>query len=83
MKQMLEIGKADNGYIIEVRVRFKQENKKESKEVMVDYPGSDEKQFIAKDLKELNSIIKKVMPLLDEEFTSEEEFDAAFTEAAE
>jgi hypothetical protein len=80
---MIEVGQAANGYVIEVRVPFKKKKRKEGKELCCDYPGSTEKQFIAKDNKELISIMKNLMPLLDEDFTSEEEFDAAFEEAAE
>lgn len=83
MKRMLEIGQAENGYVVEVRVHFKPKKKKERDEMVCEYHGSNEKQFIAKDLAELNTIVAKIMPMLDEEFSSEEEFDAAFEKAAE
>lgn len=83
MKRMLEIGQASNGYVIEVRVPIKPEKKKDNDKMALDYPGSSEKQFIASDYEELVAIIQKLMPMLDEEFSSEEEFDAAFDKAAE
>jgi len=49
--------------------------------MVCEYEGSSEKQFIAKDMSELNKIIKKIMPMLEEEFSSEDEFDAAFEDA--
>jgi len=82
MKRMLEIGQAANGYVIEVRVPIKKKEKGKCREMVCDYEGSSEKQFIAKDAKELNAIIQKLMPMLDEEFSSEDEFDAAFEDAA-
>ena len=82
MKRMLEVGQAANGYVVEVRVPIKKKDKKCRDDMICDYPGSSEKQFIAKDTKELNAIIQKLMPMLDEEFSSEEEFDAAFDDAA-
>ncbi len=80
MKRMLEIGQATNGYVVECRVPIKKKEK--SKEMVDSYPGSSEKQYVAKDLKEVTEIVGKLMPLLDEAFTSEDEFDAAFEKAA-
>ena len=82
MKRMLEIGQASNGYVIECRVPIKPKEQKGNKSLCECYPGSSEKQYIAKDAKEVVAIIEKLMPMLDDKFTSEEEFDAAFTEAA-
>lgn len=82
MKRMLEIGQASNGYVVECRVPIKEKEKKNAKEMYVDYPGSCEKQYIAKDSKEVVAIIDKLMPMLDDSFTSEDEFDEAFNKAA-
>lgn len=82
MKRMLEIGQASNGYVIEVRVPLKPEKKKEGKSVEMDYPGSCEKQYIAKNTSEVVQIITKLMPMLDDSFTTEDQFDAAFEKAA-
>ena len=82
MKRMFEIGQASNGYVIECRVPIKKESKKESKELVECYPGSCEKQFIAKDIKEVSALIDKLLPMLDDTFTSEDAFDAAFEKAA-
>lgn len=82
MERMLGISKAENGYVVECHVPIKPEKKKESKDVIAEYPGSREKQYIAKDLDEVFSIVNKVMPMLDMDYKSEDEFDAAFHEAA-
>lgn len=82
MKRMLEIGMVENGFVVECRVPIKPKEKKESKELVECYPGSSEKQYVAKDAKEAITIVEKLMPMLDTEFTSEEEFDTAFSEGA-
>lgn len=77
MKKMLEIGKAENGYVVECRVPLKAKKEKD----MVCHPSA-EKQYIAEDTAGVAKIIEKIMPMLDEDFTSEDEFDAAFQKAA-
>jgi len=81
--RMLEVGKVDNGYVIKVRVPYKKEKKKESKEMMADYPGSGEKKYVAKSSKAVGELLAKLLPMLEEEFSSEDEFDKAFEDAAE
>ncbi len=82
MKRMLEIGQASNGYVVECRVPIKPKKEKENKDMVCDYPGSSEKQFIAKDAEDVVDIIKKLMPMLDDTYSSEEEFNNAFDKAA-
>lgn len=83
MKRMLEIGQASNGFVVECRVPIKPKEKKKGSDIVSEYPGSSEKQYIAKDMTEVTALVGKLMPLLDDKFTSEEEFDAAFDKAAE
>ena len=83
MKRMLEIGQAANGYVIECRVPLKPAMKKEGKALVESYPGSCEKQYVAKDAKEVSALIAKLMPMLDDKFTSEDEFDKVFNDVAE
>lgn len=78
MKKMLEIGKAENGYVVECRVPFKPKKDKENEPVMC----GAEKQYIAETTADVAKIIEKIMPLLDEDFSSEDEFDNAFGKAA-
>ena len=82
MKRMLSVGMVDNGFVVECQVPIKPKSKKNSREMVEAYPGSSEKQYIAKDAKEAIAIVEKLMPMLDTEFTSEDEFDAAFNEKA-
>lgn len=82
MNRMVEIGKASNGYVIECRVPIKAKDKENGKDMVEAYPGSTEKQYIAKDLAEVIDIVGKLMPMLDDTFTSEDQFDLAFKEAS-
>lgn len=86
MEQMVSVGKATNGFIVECRVKFKKDAKKTDKMTSCccgpsEYAGSCEKQYIAKDAKEVAELIADIMPLLSEDFKNESEFDAAFEEA--
>ena len=84
MKRMLEVGVAANGYVVECRAQLKPKKKGDKKhDELSCYAGSAEKQYIAKDEEELGKLLKALVPLLDrdKEFTSEDEFDAAFKDA--
>ena len=82
MKRMIEVGQASNGYVVECRVPLKPKKEKEGKELVECYPGSCEKQYVAKSTQEVVDIMTKLMPLLDESFATEDAFDSAFEEAA-
>lgn len=81
MSKMLSIGKVDNGFVIECQVPLKKDSKK-SKEMDVCCSSSCEKQYIAKDAAQAAKLIQDMIPLLDAEYKSENEFDSAFDEAA-
>ena len=80
MRRMLEIGAVDNGFVVAIHVPLKP--KKEDKEMICCEPSMD-KQYIAKDIPEVISIIAEKLPLLDDEFSSEEEFERAFKKASD
>jgi hypothetical protein len=82
MTRMIEVGQASNGYVVECRVPLKPKKEKESKDLRESYPGSCEKQYIAKSTQEVVDIMTRLMPLLDESFATEDAFDSAFDEAA-
>ena len=82
MTRMIEVGQASNGYVVECRVPLKPKKEKESKDLCEFYPGSCEKQYIAKSTQEVVDIMTRLMPLLDESFATEDAFDSAFDEAA-
>lgn len=83
MNKMISVGKAANGYVVECCVPIKPKKKKEASEMIDCYPGSREKQYIAKDAAEVAALIAKLMPMLDEEYTTEDDFDTAFDKAAQ
>ncbi len=79
-ENMLSVGKIENGFIIEVRARFKREEDKDSMEV---YSSTGEKELFAKDAADLGRKIEALMPMLEiEEFESEEAFEEAFEKMA-
>jgi hypothetical protein len=78
MNEMLSIGKIANGYLIELRVPLK---KKESKSDTPVCSSSSEKQYSVKDTKECAAKIAELLPLLEEEYTTEKEFESAFEDA--
>lgn len=82
MNKMMMIGRADNGFIVECRVPIKKEKKKEAEESISEYSGESEKQYVVKDISEATALVEKLLPLLDDTFTSEDEFNAAFDKAA-
>ena len=79
MRRMVNISKAENGFVVECEVPYKGEDKGE------DNPcrpyGSYEKRYIATSAKQAAKTVEKILPLLDDKYTSEDEFDAAFTGA--
>jgi len=82
MNKMISVGKAANGYVVECCVPLKPGKEKEADDMPVNSYGSSEKQYIAKDAKAVAALIAKLMPMLDEEYTSEDDFDTAFDKAA-
>ena len=82
MKRMLSVGSVANGYVVECQVPVKKEMEEDEKELSHAYPGECSQQYVAKSLDEVTALIGKLMPMLDREFTSEDEFNAAFKKAA-
>ena len=80
MDKVLEVGKAENGFVISCSVPI-EPSKKGAKDIPV-CCDSENKMYLAKDAAEVGAIILKIMPLLDMDFKTEEEFDKAFAEAA-
>jgi hypothetical protein len=74
-KEMIKIGKASNGYIVEVCCPIKQD-KKGPMGMMGG--GEGEAQFVAKDAKECCAKIAELLPKLDDTYTTEKAFADAF-----
>lgn len=83
MDRVLEISKASNGFVVSCSVPLKPEAKSTGKmnSCCCSPSSSCNKQYIAKDGKEVGDIISDLMPLLDSEYKTESEFDKAFEEA--
>jgi hypothetical protein len=79
LNRILEVGKAANGLVVSANVPLKPDAKASDK--MVCCGGSVERQYICKDPKEVADIIADLLPLLDQNFKTEDAFDAAFKKA--
>lgn len=74
---MLSVGKIENGFVIEIRTQFKPKEKDDDSCCSISF-DRNEKEVFAKDAADLGKKIEALIPLLDIEFGSESEFDAAF-----
>lgn len=82
MDRVLEVSKASNGFVVACSVPLKNDAKSTGKMDMCCTSGSSvNKQYIAKDAKEVGDIIEDLMPLLDADYKTESDFDKAFEEA--
>jgi hypothetical protein len=82
MSRMISICKATNGYVLECSVPLKPDAKKSEKMVSCCSSTCD-KQYIAKDESEVADLVADIMPLLQKDFKTEDEFDAAFKAATQ
>ena len=82
MEKMIGVSKAENGFVVEVHIPFKPDKTTKKNDMPEPYHSGSEKQFIAKDVKGVVDLINKLLPMLDDAFSSEEQFDSAFNEAA-
>jgi len=82
MDWIIEISKATNGFVLSCNVPLKPDAKKTDKmSVCCSDSSSTNRQYIAKDAKEVADLVGDIMPLLDQDFKTEDEFDAAFDAA--
>jgi len=81
MNRMMEISSAENGFVVSCSVPLKPSKKKAGMEMSC-CCDSCGKQYIAKDAAEVCVLVAKLMPMLDMDYKSEDEFDAAFDKAA-
>jgi len=78
-EKMLSVAKISNGFLIEVRAPYKKKEKEgEGNEVEPMGECYGEKEVYAKDATDLGQKIEALIPMLDAEFGSESEFEAAF-----
>ena len=77
-EHMISVGKIENGFLLELRVPFKQKEDGDDDKCCSIGFNHGEKEIFAKDASDLAKKIEVLMPLLDIEFGSESEFEAAF-----
>ena len=80
---MLSVGKADNGFVIEACVPLKKEKREGKENSIACGPSSAEKRYIAKDAAEAGAYITKLLPLLDGDYKTEDDFADAFESATD
>lgn len=81
LSKLVEVSKAANGYVVSACVPLKPKSKGTDK-MLSCCSSSADKQYIAKTIEEACQICEDLLPLLDQDFSTEKEFDAAFQEAA-
>lgn len=79
MECLFEVSKAENGFVLECKVPIKSKDKKGGEGLCM--PHSGEVKYVCKDIDDLFSKIKEVVPKLDMEYTSVDAFDKAFKAA--
>lgn len=72
----------DGGYILAIRVKRKKDKESKSDLCCGDY-GRSEKLLVAKDIKEVKTILDKALPEMKAGGMEEDEFNEAFKEATE
>jgi hypothetical protein len=82
IEEIMSIGRAANGYVLTVRVPYK-ETDEDYYGPTVSGSGEREKVILCKDSDELATKINKLLPALADKASAEESFDRAFQEAEE
>ena len=78
IEEMVSIGKAENGYVLTVRVPYNDDLEDYDRPMHV---GSREKVILCTDTKELGEKLEKLLPSLKDKMDSAEEFNTAFKES--
>jgi hypothetical protein len=78
-EKCIEICKAENGYTIEVCMPLTMGATQTA--MMACCCQTAEKQYVAKDAAEVSDLIEDILPLLDQDFKTEDDFDKAFDKA--
>ena len=79
LDRVLEISQAKNGFVLNVCIPLKKDAK--ASKSMLCCESSANKQYIAKDAAEVSDLVSDILPLLDKDYTTEQDFDKAFDEA--
>lgn len=76
--KVMEICKVENGYLIEMKVPLKNKGNKDNASILQDL----ERHLFKETPKQLAKSIKLLLPLLDEDYKSDQDFDTAFAKAS-
>ena len=77
-ERLIGVSKIENGFIVDVRVPYKRKKKDSDDKAEIAGMSYGEKEVYAKDAMDLGKKIEALIPMLDTEFASESEFEAAF-----
>lgn len=80
IEEMVTIGRAENGYVLNVRVPYKAKEKNG-----YDSPvccEREDKVILCKDIAEVATKLEKLLPALKDEMDASEAFEEAFEEAS-
>lgn len=77
-ERLIGVSKIENGFLVEVRAPYKRKDKDSDTDGPVECMNYGEKEVYAKDATDLGKKIEALIPMLDTEFASESEFEAAF-----
>lgn len=85
-EKMISVAKIQNGFLIEARAPYKKKDEAEKEKdkccCVSMGMGYGEKEIYAKDAKDLGLKIEALIPMLEEEFDSEDSFEEAFNKMA-
>ena len=82
IERLIEIGQAENGFIISCCVPLKAAKKEVNKSGgCCGSEKSCDRQYVAKDETEVARVVAELMPMLNMDYKSEEDFDAAYKTA--
>ena len=79
--KIMEICKVDNGYIIELKVPLKAKSVKDMENEDTQILQDIERHLFKEDAKGIAKSVKKLLPLLEDDYKNDKDFEKAFTDA--
>ncbi len=79
VEEMISIGKAENGFVINVRAPYKEDSDSDGCCIG---PSRKEKMFVVKSAEEAAEKVSALLPLLNDKMDADEVFKTAFKEEA-
>jgi hypothetical protein len=81
IEELISIGRAENGFVVEVRVPFDPEG--ELKDCCCCCPSTEMKQFLVSEPAEVGEKIAEILPMLKDEMNAEAVFNQMVKEMAD